>query len=91
MMLPGEEGDSKINLHLKQTFGTLPSYLRAVNNDLLNMGFDKTYFGQTRLMWDLYWRKDGLYILPFLLPGLQRICKDILKDSVLLELKFWIN
>lgn len=50
MMLPGEEGDSKINLHLKQTFGTLPSYLRAVNNDLLNMGFDKTYFGQTRLM-----------------------------------------
>lgn len=49
-MLPGEEGDSKINLHLKQTFGTSPSYLRAVNNDLVNMGFDKTYFGQTRLM-----------------------------------------
>lgn len=50
VMLLGEGGNSKINPHLKQTFGTLTPCLRVINNDIVNMKFDKTYVGQTRLM-----------------------------------------
>lgn len=57
-MLLGEEGNSKTNLHLKQTFGTLTSYLKAVNNDLVDMELDKTYFGQTRLLQGMYLEED---------------------------------
>lgn len=53
MMLLGE-GNSKINLHLRQTSIILTSHLRVVNKNLVNMEFDETYFGQTRFMCSLY-------------------------------------
>lgn len=71
MPLGEEEGNSIIYLHLKQTSSTLASYLRAVNNYLMNL--TKLILGQPGLCEVPMWRKNVLYIVPFLLPVLQRI------------------
>lgn len=45
MLIGEEEENSKINPHLRQTFGTLTSCLRVVNKDLVNVEFDEMRIG----------------------------------------------
>lgn len=47
MLIREEEENSKINPHLRQTFGTLRSCLGAVNKDLVNAEFDEMCIGLT--------------------------------------------
>lgn len=57
------------------------------------MEFDKTYSGHLFLVYvkSVCGGRVLHYSVPFLLPVLQRICRDILKAAVLLELNFRLN